>query len=169
MAILLAVSMIGCAQGPSRVEDDAVPPIEASQFALSAQCFDAWDRLLDEWLAQGGGVRATIAQTRAEIGSNGSRLADILREAWSVASTAEHGDLKVSVPGISFSNAARRHVPKDCAAYVWLVPLFNNRTDVFPAPVEASLLQQAPIASREDRPAMAQWVVTQLLAPGQPH
>jgi hypothetical protein len=91
LALSAAVLLLGVSIGrgelndsPSDAEADAkAERLPDDYFSFQAECIAAWTKLVNEWRTSGGGVKRSIAATRAQIESdNVSRFSRIVKRAW---------------------------------------------------------------------------------------
>ena len=131
---------------------DAGPHLQ-DVWGQQSNCVGSWERLLDEWKSNGGGLRSSMADTRQQIAQDQkSEFANLVRAAWAAQSS---GDNKPELgqwplPADSYRSVmaavpSKGFVPRDCAVPIYLDNwLFRElghgarRLDDMPASLDAA-------------------------------
>jgi hypothetical protein len=153
--IAAGFALAACSSNPSR---HAPPYAESLKRAWSEQaaCTASWEGLLEEWERSGGGVKATLRQTRQQVAADQhSRFARLVRRAWSLqAVTASAADSLEPLPPevsraatIAVAHAAEGIVRPGCEPPIYLGNWWNralgaHRPEDMPATVSEDLWAQ---------------------------
>lgn len=134
LVILMAGLGVACVSPRSQPRPlaDASPSLD-SFLKVQNSCFSQWNSILDDWLSQGGGLRATVQAAREAIRKDGdSRFATIIRSSWDkqdkISSTNGPSDGEVA---LAFTGAAKGYVTDECRSPIWIEQLILEREDVF--------------------------------------
>ena len=119
---ITAASVAGCAS-----VTDAGPHLQAV-WAQQSICVGSWEKLLDDWKSNGGGIRSSLAETRRQIAQDqGSRFASLVRATWAAQSSGRNGrELgQWPLPADSYRSVviavpAKGLVPHDCEVPIYL-------------------------------------------------
>ena len=161
----VVLMLCGCSAARHSVAAEANRAgLPADYFSQQERCFDAWQAVVDDWIAGGGGMRKTVSETRQAIARDErSKLALIIRGVWKKranSASADHGKL-VAI----FGSVASREMPEGCSSIIWLQPLLVEPSGVIPEDARVSLLAEAPIDARESSRRFGQWLSFALLTP----
>jgi hypothetical protein len=129
-----AIAIVGCVSQaqPKPSTDESLVRYWREQSA----CVAAWEDLLDEWEHNGGGLKATLRETREQLATDHtSRFAALIRTAWAAQGNAvtANGALERLPPEISrpailaMTEAAQGVVPSGCEPPIYLENWWNRR------------------------------------------
>jgi hypothetical protein len=107
-------------------------------WAEQQTCWNAWAMLLQEWRANGGGMKDSIVATRGQIAADKkSKFAQIVREVWA-SQKMTRADPSVPIGAGSISDDAFRGVfensdsaaksvqPAECQTFIWIGDLLRE-------------------------------------------
>lgn len=175
---ILLIALEGCASA-SPIEGNSGPITsdESSEIlpydfnAGAARCYSRWGVLIAEWHAHGGGIGASIMETREQIASDTqSRFAAIVRNAWEAQSISdarsrnEIGEWPIGVEEhrrVTSSIRFRRsdELGPDCETTDWLLSyLWSEVTRNSSDPSKARRLREVPDMMDWESPFAQQWI-----------
>lgn len=117
-----AASVAGCAS----VTDTGAPL--ATVWAQQSMCVGSWEKLLDEWKFNGGGISGSLEETRLQLAHDqSSQFAELVRSTWAAQSSGRNRpDLgQWPAPAASYRSVviavpSKGLVPHDCEAPIYL-------------------------------------------------
>ena len=169
---LLSLVVIGCASATQ--SNSARPAVNdnyahlKAAFEEQAECRAAWNKLLTDWKANGGGIRESITSTRKQIGQDkSSAFAKVVQAAWRNQKTAiPHAFLgrwpvsETAYRVVTFSIQSKGVVPSNCEAPIWLDGWFwDDHRFVDGDPLKVRRLSEMPSTLNwSDAYAAPSWV-----------
>ena len=97
-------------------------------WAQQSICVESWERLLDDWKSNGGGLRSSMGETRGQIAQDdSSKFASLVRATWA-AQTSSRNQLDLGqwpIPEGYYRSVAavvrpESLVPRDCEVPIYL-------------------------------------------------
>lgn len=180
LMLIVLLAVLSCSADSKLVaeqtDQNEYPELSTEAFSQISKCADSWGELLDEWEMHGGGIKASLVETKWQIANdNESRFAKAVREVWASMEGA-HGEAsnwewpvpsnELREAGNLLSEAVAGHVSEGCSSTSWLDPLIWNRMRFVDGdPSKFHVPQEAPDDVEWGPRSLPAWVVYWLLVP----